>query len=320
MKKGKKYVDYSVTRRIGVILAGIVLTSALFSPFLLYDTVDTTEYGLKYSTWTSSLIDENVYTGGRHYTGFFGKFLIFPATQQTIDFTAESITGRTSDGLAISLQISFQYQLVKEKIVSIYKSLGVKYEDIFLQTSRDNLRDTTSLYTAIQFFNNRSLIGVTMEESLNTVFKDLYGTNIPAFQLRSIDLPDSFEDALERAEVARQEIEIAKLEQEKALIDAQTKILEAQSQYNVTIIEAKAEADAYLTIIEAQAKAVNITLTAEREAYYALGQSLNLTSSELLAFLWIDALTQIGEYGNLVIIGDNTPFINITPTNTTMVA
>ena len=57
----------------------------------------------------------------------------------------------------------------------------------------------------------------------------------------------------------------------------------------------------------AQAEALNITLTAQTELYQALASSLNFTASELLAFLWVQALTEIGEFGNLIIIGENTP-------------
>ena len=72
-----------------------------------------------------------------------------------------------------------------------------------------------------------------------------------------------------------------------------------------------AEADAFIVIIEAQAEALNITLTAQANTYYALSQALNMTTAELLSFLWIEALTEIGTYGNLIIIGDNTPEIII---------
>lgn len=45
----------------------------------------------------------------------------------------------------------------------------------------------------------------------------------------------------------------------------------------------------------------------------ALGQALNLTSAELLAFLWIQALTEVGQEGNLIIIGENTPELIVNP-------
>ncbi|MHA2033311.1 MAG: SPFH domain-containing protein, partial [Candidatus Kariarchaeaceae archaeon] len=204
-------------------------------------------------------------------------------------------------------------------IGQLYDKFGDKYEDIIVKQARDVIRDVSSGFNAITFFNNRTSIGFNMEIDLRTIISEQVFADIPSFQLRAVDLPDAFENALERAEVARQEIEIAQFEQESALIRAETAIFESEAQANITLIEAQAEADGFLILINAQAEAVNITLAAQSEAYYALSQSLNLTSSELLAFLWIQALTEIGEYGNLIIIGENTPEIIIDPNaNATM--
>lgn len=298
-----------------LIIVGIVIGFG----FSGLEKLDTNQFGLARSTWSGEVETDMVYEAGMHWIGLFKEFIAFPSIQQTITYyTSESnaVTGRTQDGLAISLDISFQYQLLKEGIAYLYTTMGESYDSIFWQFARDVIRDVASLYTAIEFFNNRTVIGTDMEMSMVEEFNLEYNVNIPAYQLLQIDLPDTFEQALERAEVARQEIEIALLEQEKALIEAETLILIAQAQYNVTIIEAQAEADAFIILMQAQADAVNITLTQQALSYYALAQTLNLTSAELLAFLWIQALTEIGEFGNLIIIGDNTPDILITTNGT----
>lgn len=305
--------------RIGVVALIIGILALGGFGFSGLEKLDTNQFGLARSTWSGEVETDMVYEAGMHWIGFFKEFISFPSIQQTIEYyTSEgnAVTGRTQDGLAISLDISFQYRLVKEGITNLYLTMGESYDSVFWQFARDVVRDVASLYTAIEFFNNRTMIGSDMEMSMVDEFNAEYNVNIPAYQLLQIDLPDTFEQALERAEVARQEIEIALLEQEKALIEAETLILIAQAQYNVTMIEAQAEADAFLTIMNAQAEAVNITLSAQTEAYYALAQALNLTSAELLAFLWIQALTEIGEFGNLIIIGDNTPNILITTNST----
>lgn len=302
-----------------LIIAGLLIGSLLLSPFIFYDKVDQNEYGLRYRGWTSSLVSEDVYEGGRHYTGLTGSFITFPSTQQTIQYyTSEdnSVNGRTEDGLEIYLDVSFQYQLRKSGIVELYNNFGSEYEAVFWRIARDVIRDITSVHSALEFSNNRTIIGAEIEVAMFELFDTVYNTDIAAFQLLEIILPTTFDDALERAEVARQEIITALLEQEIALIEAETRIFEAEAQYNVTLINAQAEADAFLTMINAQAEAVNITLTAQTEAYYALSQALNMTSAELLAFLWIEALTEIGEFGNLIIIGENTPFIAIESNST----
>lgn len=280
-------------------------------------TVDEKEWGLDQNTWNKEIDYNKVYGAGRHHLGVWHKFIIFPKTMQTIEFADENIIkSRTQDGLAVSLEISFQYQLVKDHIPSLYKELAEDYHNHYWRLARDSVRDTASFYDAIEFFHDRTEIGSIMEIGMYDTILPFHSVVIN-FQLRAIDLPDSFEDALERAEVARQEIEIASFEQEAARIKAETLIIEAQADANITLIAAAAGAEAFLITIEAQAKAINMTLSAEREAYYAFAQTLNMTASELLAYLWIQAILEHDE--SMLIIGENTPDL-ILNTNTTLAA
>ncbi|RMG41392.1 MAG: hypothetical protein D6732_02500 [Methanobacteriota archaeon] len=315
----EEYGDITLDKRkiSAVILIGLLFFGGVLA-LSAFKKVEQTELALKKNTFTGKVSPE-VYGPGRHYIGLFHTFIYFPAIQITIEFknsedsTATEITGRTKDGLALALEISFQYQLLPDKVYELYLNFAELYEATFIRIAREEIRDVSSKYTAIEFFNNRTGIGFDMEETLRKALLDVF-TDVPGFQLRNVDLPDSFEDAIERSEVARQEIEIARLEQQAALVRAQTAILEAQAQANITLIEANASAQAFIIQMEAQAKALNITLTAQSEAYYALAQALNLTSTELLSFLWIQALLEIGSFGNLIIIGENTPVIlNPTP-------
>ena len=321
-----------LTKKFGgiVILIILIFGLVIFSIVNLaisWQTVAETEYAIEYDNWQNRVVrdsDGNVkaYGAGRHYVGLFGSFITFPATQITIEFSSNAdsdggrITGRTQDGLAIYLEISFQYQLQEANVGKLYTTYNTVYKTTFVKVARDVIRDVTSDFTAIQFFSNRSFIGSEMQDKLDAEFSKTYFANIPGFQLRSIDLPDSFEDALERAEVARQEIEIAHLNQQSTLVKAQTLILEADAAKNRTIINANASAEAFIIQMKAQASSVNITLSAEREAYYALAQALNMTSSELLAYLWIKALQEIGKDGNLVIVGQDSPSLILDPTGT----
>ncbi|MCH8906336.1 MAG: hypothetical protein IH840_04530 [Candidatus Heimdallarchaeota archaeon] len=305
--------------KIAAYAIGALIVLSAFGLLLSFKRVDATYYGLDKNDWTGQVDNKKVYDPGRYRLGILHSFILFSSIQQSIEFTVSSgnqIGGRTSDGLAISLDISFQYLISKSIVIELYNTFGLAYEDVINTQARDSIRDAASSFDAIQFFNNRTVIGAAMEVALRTIIQSVVGVSIPGFQLRAVDLPDAFENALERAEVARQEIQIAQFEQASALIRAQTTIFEAAAAANITLIEAAAEADAFLILINAQAEAVNITLAAQTEAYYALAQALNFTSAELLAFLWIQALTQIGEFGNLIIIGDNTPDI-ILSTNST---
>jgi regulator of protease activity HflC (stomatin/prohibitin superfamily) len=153
-----------------------------------------------------------------------------------------------------------------------------------------------------------------MQVLLTTDIDEMYA-DIVYFQMREIDLPDEFEEALKQVQIAQQQYQIALYEQEAAVVKAQTAIIEAQAQANITVLSAQASAEAYIIQMNASAQALNITLATESLAYYAMGQQLNLNSTELLALLWIKAIMEHDE--SLLIIGADTPLILQAGLNTT---
>ncbi len=270
------------------------------------------EVGLKQSKITNKVDTSKVWDTGLHFVGFGNQFVRFKKIYQTVEFTQAKraddipLASRTKDGLSVTLDMSFQYRLIPNEVGELYLSFGKFYQRHFVRESRDILRDIAGEYTAIEFFNNRTGIGDAMHNTINQHFQSIHA-EVGFFQLRAVDLPDDFEAALEQAEVARQQIVIAQYEQDAARIRAQTSIIEAQAQANITILEANASTEAFLVQIDAEAKAVNITLTAESIAYYALGQQLGLNSTELLSYLWIQAIAEMDNAW--VLIGADTPVI-----------
>lgn len=293
-------------------LIAIIVSSSIAGYFLLaFETIGYNDYGLKRNDFTSN-IDDKVYEKGFYHKGLFHSFLKFPKTVQKVEFfdtynnERATLDSRTNDGLLIHLQLAFHYKLRKSELIQLYSTFGMSYEDSIVGQARTTLRDATSHYNAIEFFNNRTVIGEFMQELLDIDLDDLF-CDIAYLQLREIDLPDEFEDALKRVQIAQQEYQIAIYEQEAALVRAQTTIFEAQAKANITLLSATAEAEAYVIQMQAEAESINITLSAQNLAYYAIGQQLNLTSTELLSLLWIMAIMNHDE--SLLIIGENTPLL-----------
>jgi hypothetical protein len=72
--------------------------------FFSYSSLDANEYGLDYARIAKTL-DQQVYYPGYHFLGFAHKFIVYPSSQQTIDFSTDTsadrppIESRTDDGL-----------------------------------------------------------------------------------------------------------------------------------------------------------------------------------------------------------------------------
>jgi len=315
--KNNQYINLDKKRKIlgGIFVCVILITSLTIVYFIFaFDSVGYNQYALNQNIFTQE-IEDKVYEKGFYHIGLMNRFIKFPKTVQPIEFyESYSLDSRTKDGLLIHIQLSFQYKLRKADLIQLYGIFALDYENYFVSQARTTLRDVSSFYNAIEFFNNRTFIGDVMFQyliqDLDAMFAD-----VVYFQLREIDLPDEFEEALKQVQIAQQQYQIALYEQEATIIRAQTQIIEAQAEANITVVLAEADAEAYLINMEAQAEALNITLTAERLAYYAMGQELNLTSSELLALLWIMAIQEHDD--SLLIIGTDTPLLIETALNTT---
>jgi hypothetical protein len=82
--------------------------------------VQPTEFGLRRNGITGQVDLNTVYEGGRHFLGWGSEFIVFPRRYQTIAPVVQARTGPgendNSGGQPVTLEVSFQYQLVKEKV------------------------------------------------------------------------------------------------------------------------------------------------------------------------------------------------------------
>lgn len=236
-------------------------------------TIGYDSYALKMNVLDGS-VESDTYENGFYWAGFFGDFVTFPRTIQTVAFnpydgaTSGVVKAITNDGLNLILDVSYQYQLHGDEIYDLFMEFTSRYLDVFVKVSRDVIRDVASNFTAIQFLTDRLVIGNAMETALHIAFQDIYA-DIISFQLTNIDLPNTFESALENVKVAEQQRQVALFEQEAAIIRAETLLIDANA-------------------------------TAE------LAISLGLNSTELLQYLWIQA---IAEHKGYLIIGTDVPVI-----------
>jgi hypothetical protein len=255
-----------------------------------FSSLEFNEYGLDYSSISKSA-DPTPYSGGIHFLGVGHHFILFPKTVQTLEFSDEKlangppITSRTFDGLEVTLEISFQYKLIYEHLFDLYMTYGEDYQRFYTNIAVDILTDAATNYTAYDFFMDRSKIGGSMQNALNEQFKSICFATIDFFQLRSVDLPDKFEDAIQLSEVKKQDIQKAYAEMNKTVVELETVKMTANLQMNVTINIAIGEASAILAQNNASVNSFKAVQSAQSASYLALKKSLNLTNDQLLEFM-----------------------------------
>lgn len=79
----------------------------------------------------------------------------------------------------------------------------------------DSISDVGTQYTAYDFFSKRKNISQSMSSQLNVrLQKDVF-VEVVFFQLKSVNLPDDYENAIQATEVTKQGILKAQAEQLK---------------------------------------------------------------------------------------------------------
>jgi len=253
------------------ILIAVFLTTGITMFGFSYRQIDFNEYGLQQNVFTKQ-INENVVGAGLHLVGFWNDFIKFPSTYITIDFTPNPaasdipIRVQTKNGLLVQIDTSFQFRLRKSDLLSLYSQYGRAYKDFIIAESRSALREVVGSNNAETLYSNRTQINNAMALALHNALDSI--VDIGEFQLRSIDFPQSFEDAVEQYEVWRVEVNTAMLEQQAEMVKQQTLTLIQEQIANRTLIEYE-----------------GIT-----EALEQLRIGLGMTNEEMLTYLWIQTI------------------------------
>lgn len=210
---------------------------------------------------------------------------------QTIEFSKEKnsnrgpIESRTSDGLEVVLEISFQYILQPDNLFTLYNTYGDKYDSVFQNIAINLLTEEATQYTAYNFFMDRGKIKDDFQFALDKSFSKLCYSNIQFLQLRSVDLPNLFEQSIQQSEVKKQDIQKAQAEQNKVRIEVDTRIKSAEYQKDVIINKAEGEAEAILKQNQANVESLKKVQYTQSIAYSQLKNTLLMSNEELFDFI-----------------------------------
>jgi len=280
------------------IIASVVLVIIVLGVLSL-DYVEQNEYGLIYN-WVTKRIGKRVYHGGTHPIGFWNKFVVFPATVQSIEFSnrrwpmanSPTLHTRTKEGLALQLSISFQYTLDPKRLSQLYALTNVAYEGLFVRLARDQLLEAAADFEGPEYWLHRFAVGDEMrsrvDQSLQEACAKLWG-----LQLLVIDLPDRYEQAITLTQVQQQIIKTRRNEQYAASIRADTEVLKADFDRQIRVVRASANANYTVATKLASAQAAGRKIAAEAEALKYVRAKLHLSPEGAVQF------QQLNAFGNL---------------------
>lgn len=214
-------------------------------------------------------------------------------TRDMINSTGSGLTVRSADNLNIEMDVTLIYHLPADKVADIRIRLG-DYHDILDRYLRTTPRDISSNYTG-EFLGGvgRAIV----EERIRVqITKDLaaYDIIVDDFRVRSVDLPDAVDKAIEAKQAALQRVVTADYERQAVIIrahgNASKVIIEAEAFRNATVIRANGSAQAVQTVMD-QLRISDPNLKNITQAY--------------LTMLFIEALRDPNSNVQFIIVGSD---------------
>jgi hypothetical protein len=261
---------------------------------------------LDYSGITKT-IDRELYTSGIHFLGVGHSFIKYPTTVQTYEFSkargsdSPSVSSRTKDGLEVNLEISFQFIYISTQLYDLYMTYAADNRIPCMKIAIDILTDVATQYKASQFFFDKEKISAAMQTSLNQTFAQYCYATVDYFQLKSIDLPDLYETAIQLTEVKRQNIHKAEAQKNKIAIEQETKIKQAEIASQININQAQGQASVLLQSNVATSESFYKIQTQQAQALAQVKSTLGLTNPQFIQYLRAKILKEYPE--DLMIIG-----------------
>ena len=268
--------------------------------------IEPLNYGLIYNRVTKK-ISNKVYENGIYMLSPFEIFLIYPANLVTIEFSDKinsPLNTRTAEGLSLTLSVSFQYKLMKDKIHKLYNLANVNFNSVFERISRDVILKVGGMFNANDYWKNRYKISEKMLNELNKELNKAYAS-CENLQFLNIELPESFENSIVITQVEVQKINMRKFEQAAELIRQNISVLISEAEQKIKITNSTGIAEAYKIKKNAESQIVNNTIKVEREVVNKIKNDLKMDNKEVLQYLYLNRVDQQNNKKLIVGFGEN---------------
>mmetsp|Transcript_103496 Transcript_103496/g.183859 ORF Transcript_103496/g.183859 Transcript_103496/m.183859 type:complete len:310 (-) Transcript_103496:77-1006(-) len=294
-----------------LVFFALCAASLVFVIYSAWGVLEPWEIGLDYNRITQSIGDE-AWGTGRHWIGIGHTFVKFPSTVVTVQFTHDSrdllsgpLRSRTSDGLEVSLELSFQYQLNDKQLYQMYTTFGPDYHELFVRMGMDLLTVAATKHVARAFFVNRTMIGNMMEQTVKTHFREHAFVDVPLFQFQAVSLPTDFESAIKETQVAEQKIKRMEAQQQMRIVEYETEVIQAQRYVQVRKQEGTAFAESIKLANDANVMSLNASQILAASAFQQVLELFKGDTAQMLKYMKVRAMRDHPSQNSILGIKDD---------------
>jgi regulator of protease activity HflC (stomatin/prohibitin superfamily) len=249
------------------------------------------EYGVEYDKW-GKMLEDSAKQGGLFIGPPGYRFIKFPSTQITQQLQDTCLS---RDGLRVVFDVTYQYQMPVDSIVTIIeKYRNFKgWDNVVMAAGVAAVQHTCADFNVTDFQGLRNVIQDAMlnnlkmklEGSLDGITDDGVYAYASSLQLKNVELPQPYKDAVSDKQRAEEDIKLAKNQRFQEETKANTELLAAKEEARKIIDTAYN--DANVTVIQANLKAEE-TLFALQKQQDVLEQaqiSFGLNSNGIIAYI-----------------------------------
>jgi len=276
---------------VAIILVLVLVWNSLY-------VVEPTQVGIDLSLISYQLFD--AHPPGRHPLGLGHRIIHFDTKLVTVDFSSSrsnseyragnDIVARTSDGLEVELEVSFQYHFNITNIKQVYEKFGEDAAPIISLLAIDTVTRESTKFNASYFFSSRTDISEKIRAELEKDLIEKAFCEVDLFQLRSVSLPSVYEAAIQATEVAKQDFQKAEQERPNREVVGQTTRQVAIQTAQTIGLQANATAETIYIDNKAYIEQFNLTQKLQAQGFSGIYASLNQSEADLLEYMDVRAL------------------------------
>lgn len=250
VNNNKDNLEKNVKNYILGVIFGVIIFVAIFGSVY---TVGAGERGIILTWGKPSDLEIN---SGLHFK--------IPIAQKVVKIDVQTqkyntdASASSSDLQIVSTKIAVNYHLTVSDVVSLYKNIGVHYEDKVIQPAvQEIVKACTAKFTAEELITRRELVKECIDFGLkNRLFEK--GINLETTSITNFDFSDQFNQAIETKVTAEQNALTEKNRLAQVEFVAMQKVAEANGTAQSIILRAEADARARLVVATAEAEALGL--------------------------------------------------------------
>lgn len=207
-----------------VVIATIIILMFL-TMLLSIRTVPTGHVGIKVKF--GAVQNDIIHEGLNWKMPIIESIKVMDCRTQRVDIEGE---GASKDLQTVATYIAVNYRVNQEKAFELYKTVGMNYETVIIKpATQEAMKTTIAKYTAEELITKRNEVANELQIALKDKL-EVKGIVIESASIVNLNFSQSYDEAIERKQVAEQEAKKAEQELEKAKIEAEKKVVEAQAE------------------------------------------------------------------------------------------